>query len=71
MSLQTAQARLNDASRQLRLQWTRVAETWRDAQSKAFQKQQMEPLEVHLRQAQAAMNQMNDVINRAMRDCAS
>ena len=71
MSLQTAQARLNDASRQLRLQWTRIGETWRDPQSKAFQKQQMEPLEADLRQAQAAMNQMNEVLNRATRDCAS
>jgi hypothetical protein len=69
MSIPGSRAKLKDAHRQLMVAWQRAQDTWDDPVSQALWRKHLEPLETTLRATLNAMDSMNEVLERARRDC--
>lgn len=69
MSVPSARAKLKDSYRVLMLAWHRATELWDDPVSRALNERHLEPLETTLKSALNAMDAMNEVIERARREC--
>ena len=70
MSLSSSRNKIQGAFKDLRLRWDRVTEQWDDPRSRAFEDEFVEPLEAQVRAASAAMDEMNELLMRATRDCS-
>lgn len=62
--------RLNHAMKTLRAKWDEVESLWRDNVRRDFEKQHMEPLERQVNSTMRAMHDLNEVIQRARRECS-
>lgn len=54
----------------LRAKWDEVESLWRDNVRRDFEKQHMEPLERQVNSTMRAMHDLNEVIQRARRECS-
>jgi len=70
MSLMESKSTLAKAAKDLAARWNNVQEVWSDAQSQEFEKTYLLPLEQDVRSALAAMDHMNQVLQRIENDCA-
>lgn len=70
MSVPSARAKLKDAYRVLIVAWTQTKEGWNDPVSHALEERHLIPLEGSIRTALGAMDTMNEVLERARRDCS-
>lgn len=69
MSVQTSQARLADAVKQLNVRWNRIRERWDDGVARQVQKEYIDPLGPMVRSAVQALNHVSDLMAAAQRDC--
>lgn len=69
MSVQSASRVLHDAERALFQKWRRVNEMWNDAAAEKFREEYLEDLPTMIRAASSAMNEINEAIHRARREC--
>ncbi len=60
---------LAKAFRDLMSRWIQVRGTWDDARAQYFEQHYLLPLEIEVRKAVAAMDQMNVVLQKITKDC--
>ncbi len=71
MSVRVSQTQLTDAYKLLRQRWERVRERWDDPNSRALQRDLIDPLEGAVRSAVNALDGVAELITAAARDCAN
>jgi hypothetical protein len=69
MSLSTGRSKLMTSLKELKLRWDRVRTRWDDPVSRDFEKEFVAPLEGKVRSAVSAIEQMNEIVSKARRDC--
>jgi hypothetical protein len=69
MGMHEGRARLGKSVKELLSRWGQARLHWNDAPSKAFETRFLTPLEMDLRQALGAMDQMAQVLQQIRRDC--
>jgi hypothetical protein len=69
MSVPSARAKLKDAYRVLMVAWEQTREGWSDPVSQALEERHLIPLESSIRAALGAMDTINEILERARRDC--
>lgn len=69
MSLNSGKGRLLRAIRDLHVKWERVREQWSDPVVIDFEREFVDELDTHVRTAAAAMEDMEELLVRARRDC--
>jgi hypothetical protein len=69
MSLIDSKGMLTHAAKDLFLRWEDVKRVWSDAQSQEFEKNYLAPLQQDVKSAQAALEQMNNILQRLASDC--
>lgn len=70
MSLNPALRNIHQSVKDLIVEWQATKEQWNDAAARDFEKKYLQPLEPAARSALNALNQMEEVIQRARRDCS-
>lgn len=69
MSITAARMRIKGELKDLKINWDRAGESWRDPVSAAFEAQQLKPLENRVRAAMTAMEKIEAEIAKARREC--
>lgn len=69
MSATDSKGRLVEAAKILNAQWQAVQELWQDSNAVHFEKHVMEPLELEIKNALLAMDQIEMALTQARRDC--
>jgi hypothetical protein len=69
MSAIDSRAKLGQAGKKLMLDWQHVKESWRDDNSRQFEKTYIQPLESSIRTAALAMERMGALLDKARQDC--
>ena len=69
MSLVESRGQLTKLHRDLLNRWMMVRSEWNDARAEYFEQQYLRPLEIEVRKAIAAMDQMNIILNKIVQDC--
>lgn len=69
MSITAARMRIKGELKDLKINWDRAGESWRDPVSAAFEAQQLKPLENRVRAAMSAMEKIEAEIAKARREC--
>ena len=69
MGVQDGRATLTKAMKDLLARWADAEAQWNDVMAKNFKKNRLEPMTTDLRSANAAMDQMSQILNQAKRDC--
>ncbi len=69
MSMTAARLRIHGEYRDLMIAWQRTGERWRDPVSRAFEKKQLEPVELQIRATVGAMEKIESMIAQAGREC--
>lgn len=69
MSVQGARQRVQASLRDLKAQWERSRELWRDSTADEFGERYVEQLEQAMRSALPAMEKMVEVLEHLARDC--
>lgn len=69
MGLYEGRGNLNKGLKDLMLRWDSTRSDWSDEVSEQFEKTYLEPLELSLRQAVSAMDQMAQVLSRVDKEC--
>jgi hypothetical protein len=69
MGLYEGRGNLNKGLKDLMLRWDSTKSDWSDDVAVEFEKNYLEPLELALRQAVSAMDQMAQILSRVDRDC--
>ena len=69
MSLATGRMKLVSALKDLRGRWDRVRVRWNDPVAMAFEKQFLANLDGKVRSGAAAMEQMQELVAQARREC--
>lgn len=69
MSTRISSNMLDEATRKLQLEWERTQATWTDAKSLEFHARYVEPLPALVAQAGAAMEELNQLLNKVRHDC--
>ncbi len=69
MSLNDSKGALAKAAKDLFSRWEEVKIVWSDAQSQAFEKTYLLPLQEDVRSALGAMDQMSHVLQTIKSDC--
>lgn len=64
-----ARGTLAKAIHDLTLKWQDVKMNWNDPQAEAIEKQYLQPLEIDLRMAVSAIDQLAIMLSQAKRDC--
>lgn len=71
MSLNSARGRLLGSLKELHGRWERVSQVWDDPVRADFEKHYIHPLDAKSRTAVAAMEQMEELLAKAKRDCSA
>jgi hypothetical protein len=66
--LSSGASKLANAVKQLTLKWEVAKETWNDGRSKAFHKENVEPLLPAVKETLDALGRLAEVLDRAIRD---
>lgn len=69
MSINVAQGRLQQVSRDLMLHWRETEDMWNDPKSKEFEMRYLAFLESRCSAAVSAMHKMNDILQQARSEC--
>ena len=69
MSVYAGQAKIKEASKELRVRWNNTKSLWRDEVSRQFEEKHLDPLLLKLRKAEEALSHMDAVLNQLRRDC--
>ena len=69
MSLNVSQSLLQQSTRELTLKWQNTRDRWDDDVRRQFQERYLEPIEPKVRAALSAMNDMQDLVQQARRQC--
>ena len=69
MSIRVTSALLEEATKQLQIQWQQTRATWTDAKSLEFQKTYMEPLPALVAQAGVAVEELNALLSKVRHEC--
>jgi hypothetical protein len=69
MGLYEGRGNLNKGFKDLSLRWQATKQDWDDSVSEEFEKTYIEPVEMALRTAISAMDQVAQVLSRVDRDC--
>lgn len=69
MSVDVAQSKIKQASKELRIRWHETKAVWRDENSRRFEAEHVSPLWPQLRTVEAALRHMRTVLAQARRDC--
>jgi hypothetical protein len=69
MGVHEAQGQLSKGMRDLLARWTDTKMEWEDANSRAFEKEFLHPLEQDLKAALSAMDVMGRLVHQARREC--
>jgi hypothetical protein len=70
VSVQSAEAILMDAIKQLRQRWDRIKDRWDDPASRQIQKEFIDPLEPMVRAAMGALDHTGSLMSAARRECS-
>lgn len=62
-------ANLETATRDLTVAWSRAQESWRDQQSRHFEKTHLEPLPEMATQARDALSNLEAILRKIKHDC--
>ena len=71
MSLKIAENRLQDETKSFLLVWRASQDRWNDEVRRRFDEQYIEPIGRSLRNAQGAMERMQEIIIRARQECGN
>ena len=69
MSMSTSRTRVVASLKELHARWSDIRTCWRDTVAQDFEKEFIAPLEGRVRASASAMEQMNELLVRARRDC--
>jgi hypothetical protein len=69
MGLQESRAKIGTAIRDLRSLWSNTKVYWTDANSERFEEEFLQPLEMDVRTAANAMDQMGTLLSQIRRQC--
>jgi hypothetical protein len=69
MSIHESRGTLSDATKELFARWNDIQTVWHDAQSQEFEKTYLEPLQLTVRNALKAMEQLNLTLQTIKSDC--
>lgn len=69
MGVYEGRGQLGKSMKELLNMWNETKATWKDANADRFEKKHLAPLEMDLRQAVSAMDQMSQLISQIKRDC--
>jgi hypothetical protein len=69
MGLYEGRGNLDKSLKDLMLRWQATRQDWSDEVAEEFEKKYLDPLDVALRNAVSAMEQMAQVLSRVDRDC--
>ena len=69
MSVDVAQSKIKQVSKELRIRWHETKAVWRDENSRRFEAEHVSPLWPQLRTVEAALGHMRTVLAQARRDC--
>jgi hypothetical protein len=69
MSIATAKANLQDATKKLMLAWGRVSAQWDDDASREFAKEIIEPILPRVSAAMKGIDHVGDLVARVKREC--
>ena len=69
MNTMQGRSRLVRATKELKSQWLKVQEDWRDEQRRQFEKTTMAPLEANTRVAILAMERIENLVMQAQSVC--
>lgn len=69
MSLAESRGQLGKAAQDLAHRWAEVKGSWHDAQSDHFEKLYIHMIESEVRKTLSAMDQMNNVLQKIVKDC--
>ncbi len=69
MSVYASQGQISKAMKTLQLRWLETRGEWDDSASRAFEKDFFEPLEMDVKNAMGAMDQINGVLQQARKEC--
>ena len=70
MSVQSGQAKLSQAMKDLAVTWHRVGPSWRDAVGQRFDEEFIAPMEQKVKQASTAMSSLAETLHRIRRECS-
>jgi hypothetical protein len=70
MGTYESQAQLKMAAKELIANWQNLKSSWRDENSRQFEKKYIVLLESELRSAQLAMRRMDAMLNQVRHECA-
>ena len=69
MSVQDGKSLLNKALKDLMFRWADTKSQWKDVMAENFEKNRLGPLEMDLRSASGAMDNMAAILSKVRRDC--
>jgi hypothetical protein len=69
MSMHESRAKIRAAIRDLRTSWSNTKVYWTDSNSERFQEEFLEPMEMDVRVAVIAMDQMATLLSSIRRQC--
>lgn len=69
MGVYEGRGQLSKALKNLMLRWVEARSNWDDQASKYFEEKYLQPLEMDLKNASAAMDHMAVVLSNVRRDC--
>lgn len=69
MSLGATRSRLTALTRELFAQWRETRESWSDAKAEEFERDFLQPLLGHIDRASTALEQLDDIVTKARKDC--
>lgn len=69
MSISTAKANLQDATKKLMAEWQRVAAQWDDATSKQFAKEVIDPILPRINAAMKGIDHVGELVGKVRREC--
>jgi hypothetical protein len=69
MSIATAKANLQDATKKLMIAWERVSAQWDDDASKQFAKDVIEPILPRVNAAMKGIDHVGDLVGKVKREC--
>lgn len=68
-NLDTGRDQLREAAESLERVWAETTDVWKDANSRAIEENHLAPLHVELVKMLSAIQQLDDVLKQASRDC--
>ena len=69
MNLLTGRQELFEYSKQLKIEWNRLHESWSDSKADEFHKQYLQDLDRYLKLSISAIDDLDDIFRQAKEEC--